>query len=368
MGCALVKVTLDRVSKAFGSNTVVKDLSLEIADKEFFILLGPSGCGKTTTLNIIAGLEKATGGHVYFDGTMVDDLPPERRDIAMVFQSYALYPHMSAYDNIAFSLKIRKTPANEIKERVKETADLIHISHLLDRKPYELSGGERQRVALARGIVRRPKVFLLDEPMSNLDAKLRVAMRAELIRLQKMLETTTVYVTHDQVEAMTMADRIALMKDGKLMQIDAPLNIFNCPANLFVGGFIGSPSMNFLECEVYVNERGEAQLKSPSVSIPIREGISRMIHAHASTNEVIVGARPQHISVSRERVKDSMECEVYAIEPLGTETIVDLKASDAIVRAVTDSGFQAHIGDRVWAAFEIDQLHVFDKKSEELIV
>ncbi|RLE52516.1 MAG: glycerol-3-phosphate ABC transporter ATP-binding protein, partial [Candidatus Methanomethylicota archaeon] len=240
----MVKIHLEHVTKVFGEVVAVDDVTLTIREKEFMVLLGPSGCGKTTTLRIIAGLEEPTKGEVYIDDQPVTYLPPKDRDIAMVFQNYALYPHMKVYDNIAFPLKLRKYPKEEIDKMVKEVAEMLHIEDLLDRMPKQLSGGEQQRVALARALIRRPKAFLLDEPLSNLDAKLRVVMRAELKRLQKELGVTTVYVTHDQAEAMTMADRIAVMKDGKVLQVGSPADVFNKPVNLFVAGFIGSPPMN----------------------------------------------------------------------------------------------------------------------------
>lgn len=365
----MVKVTLDKITKKFGETIAIDNLSLEVKEGEFFILLGPSGCGKSTTLNIIAGLEEPTSGHVYFDDEIVDHLPPEKRDVAMVFQSYALYPHMTAYDNIAFSLKIKKVPKEEIKKRVNEVAELLRIHHLLNRKPYELSGGERQRVALARAIIRKPKAFLLDEPMSNIDAKLRVAMRGELIRLQKMLKTTTIYVTHDQVEAMTMGDRVAVLDKGKLMQVGSPLEIFERPANVFVAGFLGSPSMNFFDCTLQEREKeGKAFLETSYFSIEVSKDLAETIKTKASGSELMIGARPQHVLVSKKPVKGGIECEVYAVEPLGTETIVDLKVGDEVVRAVTGTIFEAQIGEKVWMNFDVNKLHIFDKRTEQCIV
>lgn len=366
----MVKIFLDHISKEFGNNLVVDDLSLEINEKEFFILLGPSGCGKSTTLNIIAGLEKATHGNVYFDDEIVDNLPPEKRDIAMVFQSYALYPHMNAYDNIAFTLKLKKTPKDEIKKRIEEVGELIGISDLLYRRPYELSGGERQRVALARAIVRRPKVFLLDEPMSNLDAKLRVAMRGELIRLQKILKTTTVYVTHDQVEAMTMGERIGVLSNkGKLMQVDPPLKIFGQPQNIFVAGFIGSPPMNLFESSLLKDKNGrKAIFESSDFSIEIPPSLMHAIQSQSDASEFIIGARPKYIVVSKTPVKNGIECEIYTIEPLGTETIIDLKRGNEIIRTMTEGTFKSRIGNKVWISFDPNRLHVFDKKTERLLI
>src|ERR671923_366957 len=240
-------VTLDHITKKYGEVTAVNDLNIQIRDQEFLVLVGPSGCGKSTALRMIAGLEEITGGDLYIGDRRVNDVAPKDRDIAMVFQSYALYPHMSVYDNMAFGLKLRKRPKQEIERRVKEAADLLGLQNLLQRKPKQLSGGQRQRVALGRAIVREPQVFLMDEPLSNLDAKLRVETRAELIKLHQRLETTVIYVTHDQTEAMTMGTRIAVMSDGLVQQVDAPLTLYNQPANIFVAGFIGSPAMNFLD-------------------------------------------------------------------------------------------------------------------------
>ena len=243
----MADVNYEHVTKRFGDVVAVNDLDIQIADKEFLVLLGPSGCGKTTALRLLAGLEEITQGNIYIGGQLVNDVPPKDRDIAMVFQSYALYPHMSVYDNMAFGLKLRKTPKGEIDRRVKEAARILRIEDLLDRKPKQLSGGQRQRVAVGRAIVREPKVFLMDEPLSNLDAKLRVAARAEISKLHLRLETTFIYVTHDQVEAMTMGTRVVVLKDGILQQVDTPQNLYSYPANLFVAGFIGSPAMNFFD-------------------------------------------------------------------------------------------------------------------------
>ena len=246
----MAKVVFDHVFKKFGEVTAVNDLNIEVKDKEFLVLVGPSGCGKTTALRLVAGLEELTAGNIYIGDRLVNDVAPKDRDIAMVFQSYALYPHMSVYDNLAFGLKLRKTPKAEIDRRVKEAARILGIENLLDRKPKQLSGGQRQRVALGRAIVREPKVFLMDEPLSNLDAKLRVATRAEISKLHQRLETTIIYVTHDQVEAMTMGNRIAVMKDGLLQQLDTPQVLYDKPANMFVAGFIGSPAMNFFDAKL----------------------------------------------------------------------------------------------------------------------
>ena len=373
---AMVGVRLENLCKRFGNVTAADNINLEVRDKEFFIFLGPSGGGKSTLLNVMAGLEPPTSGHVYFDGELVDGIPPEKRDVAMVFQSYALYPHMKIFDNIAFPLKTRKTPVSEIRRRVKETAEMLGIAGFLNRRPHELSGGERQRVALARAIVRKPKVFLLDEPMSNVDAKLRVGLRAELIRLQKMLQTTMVYVTHDQVEAMTMADRVGVLSQGKLVQVDEPLEIYEHPADLFVAGFIGSPPMNFFDCS-YKEKDGKKYLQTADFALGIPEGIAQTIRERSTELELILGIRPQEISVCREQVPDCIEAEVYAVEPLGSETILDLKVGGElakaiterkVVKAITDATFRTKIGDKVFMSIDKDRIHVFEKKTQKCIV
>ena len=252
----MAQVVIKDLTKTFKTVVVVNKMNLEIRDKEFLVLVGPSGCGKTTALRMVAGLEEATDGEIYIGDRLVNDVSPKDRDIAMVFQNYALYPHMSVYDNMAFGLKLRKVPKNDIQQRVKEAAELLGLADLLNRKPKQLSGGQRQRVALGRAIVREPKVFLIDEPLSNLDAKLRVQTRAELIKLHRRLGITTIYVTHDQVEAMTMGDRIVVMKDGIVQQVDSPLGLYNSPANMFVAGFIGTPSMNFVDAKITNGSQG----------------------------------------------------------------------------------------------------------------
>lgn len=360
----MVTVTLEDVTKKFGETLAVDKLSLEIKDKEFFALLGPSGCGKTTTLNMIAGLEEVTSGRIYFDDELINDVPPEKRDIAMVFQTYALYPTLKAYENVAFPLRIRKLPKEEIRKKVKETCELLRISHLFDKRPHEMSGGERQRVALARAIVRSPRVFLLDEPLSNIDAKLRVYMRAEIIRLQKYLKTTTIYVTHDQVEAMTMSDRMVVMDQGRAIQVDPPMEIFEKPSHLFVAGFIGTPPMNLFECS-YTEKDGTPMLQSDIFSIPIEEA---PVSVEAGS-ELILGVRPQNLMVLKKR--DSPECfkaEIYAVEPLGTETVVNLKIGDDVYKAVTGAKFDLTIDENVWVRVDKGYIHVFDKKTEQVLV
>ena len=364
----MVKVLLEKLTKKFGSALAVDGIDLEIRDKEFFVLLGPSGCGKTTTLNMIAGLEPITSGNIYFDGTLVNDIPPEKRDVAMVFQSYALYPQMNAFDNIAFPLKIRKLSTSEIKSRVEKTAEMLHIRPMLKKKPHELSGGERQRVALARAIVREPKAFLMDEPLSNVDAKLRVYMRAELIRLQKDLQTTTIYVTHDQVEAMSMADRVAIMNLGKVAQVSDAMTIFNHPADSFVGGFVGTPPMNFFDCDL-VKKGQQVFLQTPHFAIKLDDEVAKLVEEKAAGSELTIGARPQDVSVTpRKSSEEDFEAEVYAVEPLGTETVVDLRVDDKIVKVVASHAFDSRIMDRVWACVNKKRMHLFNRSDGKAIL
>jgi len=318
------------VSKHFGGACVVDDLSLEIRDGEFVVLLGPSGCGKTTTLRMLAGLESVSSGDVLIDGERVNDVPTQHRDLAMVFQSYALYPHMTIAENIGYPLRVRKLEKAQRAERVNRVAAMLEIESLLERKPRQLSGGERQRVALARAIVREPRAYLMDEPLSNLDARLRVQMRGELKRLQHQLGTTTIYVTHDQAEAMTLASRVAVMRKGRLQQFDTPMNIYNHPANRFVAEFVGSPSMNFIE------DAG-----------------------------VTMGIRPEHIQVLSEPRDGAIEARVYVTELMGNETFVFLSvgANRLIARAPAD--FRAEVESKVWLQIATDKVHYFDPKSGE---
>jgi len=346
----------------------VNNVNLEVKDKEFFILLGPSGCGKTTTLRCIAGLETPDEGEIYIGDKLVNDLPPRERNIAMVFQSYALYPHMSVYDNIAFPLKMRGFQKDEIDERVKRVAEFLKISHLLNRKPGQLSGGEKQRVALGRAIVRNPEVFLMDEPLSNLDAKLRVYMRTELKRLQKELGVTTVYVTHDQVEAMTMADKIAIMNQGTLQQVGTPSEVFNSPANVFVAGFIGTPPMNFIDCTLR-EEDGVYILDAGAFTLGISHSLGEVIKKKSTSTEVILGIRPENIIITEEpETKNSIKTEVYVVEPLGSEVIIDLKIDGNIIKAKSSEELKLAIGDKVWMRFDENKIHIFDKKTEKTII
>ena len=361
----MATVRLEHVSKSFAKVVAVEDISIEIEDKTFVALLGPSGCGKTTTLRLIAGLETLSEGNIYIGDRLVNDLSPRERNIAMVFQSYALYPHMSVFDNMAFPLRIRKVPKEETKERVTDTAALLEIRDLLDRKPKQLSGGQRQRVALGRAIVRNPEVFLLDEPLSNLDAKLRVYMRAELKRLQRKLGVTTIYVTHDQVEALTMSDRIAVMNEGRLQQVDGPDELYNMPANTWVAGFIGSPPMNFFDCTLVV-ERQQAFLGASGFSLGIDTQLATVIREKASSAELVMGARPEDITVTRG--KGEISAEIYVVEPVGESTIVDLRMGKHLAKARAPAGFKGEIGENVWVTIAREKIHIFDKKTDELLI
>ncbi|MFQ6084788.1 MAG: ABC transporter ATP-binding protein [Candidatus Bathyarchaeia archaeon] len=354
-------VLLKGVTKRFGNVIAVNSLNLEVKDKEFMILLGPSGCGKTTALRCIAGLETPEEGEIYIGDRLVNDLDPKERDVAMVFQSYALYPHMSVFDNLAFPLQNAKVPRDEIKKRVLQTAELLRIDALLDRKPKQLSGGQRQRVALGRAMVREPHVFLMDEPLSNLDAKLRIYMRAELKKLQKELDVTTLYVTHDQVEAMTMGDRIAVLKDGILQQVGTPDNIYSHPSNVFVAGFVGSPPTNFFDCSL----TAEGALDAGEFRYPLPVSVAKVVRERCASEGCILGVRPQDLIVAREaRRKDALaKGRVEVTEPLGERMILDLKLGDYLVKAVVEPDFQADIGDELWIAFEDSKVHIFDKKT-----
>jgi len=352
-----MQVKFEHVVKRFNQTLVVDDLNLEVAEGEFLVLLGPSGCGKTTTLRMLAGLEEVTSGKIYIGETVVNDIPPRYRDVAMVFQSYALYPHMTVAENIGYPLKVRKVRREEGTQRIKEVADLLELGDLLNRKPRELSGGQRQRVALARAIIRHPTVFLMDEPLSNLDAKLRVQMRGELKRLQHELGSTTLYVTHDQAEAMTMGHRIAIMKDGRLQQLDTPINVYNQPANRFVAGFIGSPSMNFIEGEVDLSNRA---FRSKDCRVALN---TAQLDAVRGRSKVTLGVRPEHIHLSTEPKDDWMATTVYVTELMGNETYVFLKLGEQIIAARAPASFNPDFEDRIWISFEHEGVHLFDSES-----
>ncbi len=367
----MAQVVLKNLTKQFKSVTAVDNMNLEIRDKEFLVLVGPSGCGKTTALRMIAGLEEATGGEIYIGDRVVNDVPPKDRDIAMVFQNYALYPHMSVYDNMAFALKMRKTPKDEIKQKVHESAEMLGLSQLLMRKPKQLSGGQRQRVALGRAIVREPAVFLMDEPLSNLDAKLRVQTRAELIKLHRKLGITTVYVTHDQVEAMTMGDRIVVMHDGLVQQVDTPLGLYNNPANMFVAGFIGTPAMNFIESSV-TEDGGTYFIDTGAFKVKVPEDKKPALTDYVG-KEVIFGIRPEDIF--DKHVKNPIEATpgntittvVDVIEPMGAVVTMYLSNPPHSIVATIDSETKAKELEEIELVLDMANSHVFDKDTQNAV-
>ncbi len=357
----MAEVTLNKVTKKFGDFTAVKGIDLTVEDGKFTVLVGPSGCGKTTTLRMIAGLEEVTDGEIRIGDRVVNRVPPKDRDIAMVFQNYALYPHMDVYNNMAFGLKLRKIPKDEIKRRVQAAAELLGIANKLKSKPRELSGGQRQRVAVGRAIVRNPKVFLFDEPLSNLDAKLRVQMRTELEQLHHRLKTTTIYVTHDQVEAMTLGDKIAVMRDGVIHQYASPKETYDHPADRFVAGFIGSPAMNFLNAHVE-SEDGKVVLVGEGFRLPVPEGKPTDLPA-----EVIVGIRPEDLDgpVTDSNVEGVIEATVTVTEQLGSELLVYAECGKSSIVANLDPHIVVNIGDKIRLKVDLERMHVFDPESDK---
>jgi len=367
----MAKVELEHVWKIYeGKVEAVKDATFTIEDKEFVVLLGPSGCGKTTTLRMIAGLEEITRGTLKIDGKVMNDVEPKDRDIAMVFQNYALYPHMTIYDNMAFGLKLRKMDKSEIDKRVKNAAKILDIEHLLDRKPRQLSGGQRQRVAVGRAIVRDPKVFLFDEPLSNLDAKLRVQMRSELKKLHHRLEATIVYVTHDQIEAMTMADKIIVMNSGVIQQIGTPNEIYNKPANTFVAGFIGSPAMNFVDAKI-IKDNG-LWVKSSGLKLKVPKQFEETLEKYID-KDVIFGIRPENIydkmfAMAPAEGENTATAMVDVVEPLGSETILHLVIGEDKLVAVVDPKTEAKEEQTIDIVFDMNTMHVFDKETGKAIL
>ena len=365
----MASLSLKGIYKKYpGGFVAVKDVNLEIQDKEFIILVGPSGCGKSTTLRMIAGLEEISEGELYIGDRLVNDVAPKDRDIAMVFQNYALYPHMTVYDNMAFGLKLRKVPKDEIDRKVKEAAKILDLGHLLDRKPKAMSGGQRQRVALGRAIVRSPQVFLLDEPLSNLDAKLRAQMRTEIAKLHKKLGTTFIYVTHDQTEAMTLGTRIVVLKDGVIMQVDSPQKLYNEPNNLFVAGFIGSPQMNFIDAVCKVEgERVTLNFEKTSVVLPPAKA-KKLIDGGYNGKTVVMGIRPEDIGDSQieiEAHKDAVfETDVTGYELLGSEVLLYFNVAGTAMTAKVDSRTTARMGDHITLAIDPEKIHCFDKETE----
>ncbi len=365
----MASVTYDHVFKRFGDVEVIKDLNLDIGDKEFVVFVGPSGCGKSTCLRMLAGLEEISEGDIKIGDRVVNDVPPKDRDIAMVFQSYALYPHMTVYDNMAFGLKLRKTPKDEIDQRVNEAANILGLTVLLDRKPKALSGGQRQRVALGRAIVREPAVFLMDEPLSNLDAKLRVSARAEISKLHQRLGTTFIYVTHDQVEAMTMGDRIAVLADGILQQLDSPRNLYNLPDNLFVAGFIGSPSMNFFDGTL-VSEEGKLIIDTGDFRAELPEERKNTLNDYIG-KEIILGVRPEHVHAPEYAPPNifpsPLKGTVDVFELLGAELHLYVNVGKTTLVATVDPRFEVQAGNAIDLVLDMDASHLFDKDTERAI-
>lgn len=368
----MASVTYDHITKMFGDVVAVKDVSIDIPDKEFLVFVGPSGCGKTTSLRLLAGLEEPTEGDIYIGDRRVNDVAPKDRDIAMVFQSYALYPHMSVYDNMAFGLRLRKTPKDEIDRRVHDAARDLGIEELLDRKPRQLSGGQRQRVAVGRAIVRDPAVFLMDEPLSNLDAKLRVEARAMLSRLHQRLETTFIYVTHDQTEAMTMGSRIAVLRDGVLQQIDSPQALYDTPNNVFVAGFIGSPSMNFFDATL-AGDSNQMHVQADGFRLRVPEDKAKIYAEQGyAGKEIVLGIRPNDVYDPNYKASGIMgqpvKCKVDVLEMMGNEIFLYLLTRDAkefVARVDPRSSVQ--VGDEMEAFFDMNRMQVFDRETESAV-
>ena len=363
----MAQVMLKALNKKYDEVHAVKDVNLHIRDKEFMVLVGPSGCGKSTTLRMVAGLEEITAGEIHIGDRLVNDLPPKDRDIAMVFQNYALYPHMSVYDNMAFGLKMRKFPKADIEKRVKDAAEILGIQELLKRKPRQLSGGQRQRVAVGRAIVRHPQVFLFDEPLSNLDAKLRVQMRVELKKLHSRLETTAIYVTHDQVEAMTLGDRVVVMKDGWIQQVGEPMELYGRPANKFVAGFIGSPAMNFID--VGINEvNGAIVAEAPGLRLSVSPAKAAALRPYKG-QQVALGVRPEdvHVAGGGDPAHYSFDAAVEVVEPLGSEILLDVRVGRGTIVARVEPSVRVKIHETVKLAVNADKLHFFDAKTEQAV-
>ncbi|MBI1884591.1 MAG: sn-glycerol-3-phosphate ABC transporter ATP-binding protein UgpC [Chlamydiae bacterium] len=366
----MAQVQLKNLNKLYSGNIVaVKNLNLEIKDKEFVVLVGPSGCGKSSTLRMVAGLEEITLGEITIDGQRINEIPAKDRDIAMVFQNYALYPHMTVYKNMAFGLMLRKFPKSEIERRVREASEILGIQNLLDRKPAALSGGQRQRVAVGRAIVRKPKAFLFDEPLSNLDAKLRVQMRTEISKLHIRLQSTMIYVTHDQVEAMTMGDRIVVMKDGEIQQVGDPLTIYNKPANKFVAGFIGSPPMNFIE-GVVAKREGYLFFKEDQFQVKITEGMSSHLSAYLD-KKVTLGIRPEDIYdklfLGDASPDNTTKATVEVVEPMGAELFLYLKKGKLSFVARVDTNQKAEVNQDLEMVLDMSKAHFFDPVTEKTI-
>jgi len=360
-------VVFNGVFKRYGNVTAVSNLSLEVRDKEFMVLVGPSGCGKSTALRMLAGLEEISDGTIAIGERVVNDVAPKDRDIAMVFQNYALYPHMNVFENMAFALKLRHMPKDQVQKRVDEVADSLGLKPYLARKPRQLSGGQRQRVALGRAIVRHPRVFLFDEPLSNLDAKLRVQMRVELKKLHLRLGTTAIYVTHDQVEAMTLGDRVVVMKDGLVQQVGEPLELYNQPANKFVAGFIGSPAMNFANVTL-TQVNGSLLAENSGLRIKLPDATAQRLRGHVG-REITLGVRPEDITVAGAAHADhpSFDATVEVVEQLGSEILLDMKVGDGVMVASVEPTVRVKVRDKMRLAMRPSRLHIFDAKTEAAI-
>ena len=359
----MATVSIQDITKYYGDIRAVDGVNLDVKDKEFLTILGPSGCGKTTLLRLLAGLEAPTKGDILVDGISIIDIPTRERDVAMVFQSYSLYNHMTVYDNIAFPLKMRKLSAQDIKNKVKAASELLELQDVMKRKPGKLSGGEQQRVALGRSIVREPKVFLMDEPLTFLDPKIRTQMRIEIKSLQRKLGVTTIYVTHDQVEAMTMSDRIGLLDKGILQQVGTPSEVYRKPTNTFVGSFLGSPAINLMNCS-YLEKDGKVFLDADYIKLDVT--YLKELIGKKNGSELILGVRPEEIAIVKEKSADSIEAEVFMTEPLGSEIIVILKIGEKIVRAKVEPGAIIKIGDKVNLNINKKKIHIFNKSGEAI--
>lgn len=371
----MTAVKLENLTKRFDEVVALDNINLEINNQEFFVLLGQTGAGKTTTLRCIAGLDRPEEGSIYFDGERINDFIPAERDVAFVFQSHILYPHLTVYENMAFPLYPRELPEDEINRRVNDIAEMLHIGHLLQRKPNQLSGGETQRVGLGRAMVRHPRLFLMDEPISNLDAKLRAEMRAEIKWRQQQLEATTLYVTHDQIEAMSMADRVAVLDRGCIQQVGTPTDIYHSPANILVANFIGNPSINLIPCNFVTDGENTFLTLIGRLQIQIQDKrISHTLIESRMGSNMILGVHPEDVVVSSDHVEGSIPAEVYSFEPLGAETIVDIllgkneDGKDVIVKARMVPTYEVRIGQRIWMSFVPERIHLFDKDSGEAIL
>ena len=366
----MARVTLRRLVKKYDDTFAVRGIDLDIADKEFVVLVGPSGCGKSTTLRMIAGLEDITGGEVLIGGEEVNDVPPKDRNIAMVFQNYALYPHMTVHENMSFGLRLKKLPRDEIQRRVENAARILDISELLERKPKQLSGGQRQRVAMGRAIVRDPKVFLFDEPLSNLDAKLRVQMRTEIKRVHQKVRTTTVYVTHDQVEAMTLADRVVVMHAGQIEQAGAPNELYHAPATKFVAGFIGSPAMNLIPCTMEEATGGLVVRLSGEIAFPVPAARQARYRPHLGKGRLLLGLRPEHITERRAQTSPNQcpfELVLDVTEPMGMETLVFFRVNGSDICARTNPSANAQAGALLKMLADLDHMHLIDDESGRVL-